>query len=247
MMGGRVVRGIGGRREAYQPIVSQLTESTVPLEVASALLDATGAAELYVADLDAISGRTGISPSVAELLTALPCPIWVDVGLGGGTDILDLPPLPRLCPVVGFETARTWGTLLAAQSAPGLGPVAFSIDLMQGELIGNWRGWGLEGPRDVTGLASRAVQLGARTLIVLDLARVGTGSGCGTGPLLRSIRGQHPEIELIAGGGARSWEDIDGLGVAGADAVLVASAIHNKALVWSTVPQRDRREPDRLD
>jgi phosphoribosylformimino-5-aminoimidazole carboxamide ribotide isomerase len=131
--------------------------------------------------------------------------------------------------VVGFETARAWETLWAVQQTPGFGPIAFSIDLKNGQLLGDWRGWGLDGPDDVLGLARQVVQRGIRTLIVLDLARVGTGTGCGTEQLLCNLRNEHTDIDLIAGGGVRSWEDVDRLGTAGANAVLVASALHNRA------------------
>ena len=79
VMGGVVVRAIGGRREEYRPIVSRLTDSTAPVEVANALLAATGAAEFYVADLDAI--RFGIpAPSVDELLDRVACEVLLDRG-----------------------------------------------------------------------------------------------------------------------------------------------------------------------
>jgi phosphoribosylformimino-5-aminoimidazole carboxamide ribotide isomerase len=109
-------------------------------------------------------------------------------------------------------------------------PVAFSIDLKAGRLLGSWRAWEREGERDVQQLARRVIGMGVRTLIVLDLARVGTGSGTGTEPLLRAIRDEFPNIDLIAGGGVRNWEDVERLGEAGASGVLVASALHDGSL-----------------
>jgi phosphoribosylformimino-5-aminoimidazole carboxamide ribotide isomerase len=102
--------------------------------------------------------------------------------------------------------------------------------MRHGELVGDWQAWGLVNDRDALGLARRVVELGVRTLIVLDLARVGTGSGTGTEPLVRAIRGEFPDVELIAGGGVKTWADVDRLGEAGADAVLVASALHDGTL-----------------
>ena len=58
MLNGIVVRGVGGRRSEYQPIVSRLTSSTDPVEVARVLVYAFQPAEMYVADLDAIAGET---------------------------------------------------------------------------------------------------------------------------------------------------------------------------------------------
>ena len=221
VMGGRVVRAVGGRRAEYRPVRSRLTDSTDPLDVATALLAATGTAELYVADLDAITAGTAVSPAVVKLVGALTCRLWLDAG---GARVA----APHVRPVVGFETARTSEAL--TEVVRGGSRVAMSIDLRDSGLAGDWRGWGLAGPSDAIGLARRAVQLGVGTFIVLDLARVGTGSGCGTEELLRAIRAEFPAVELIAGGGVRSWDDVDRLGDAGADAVLVASALHDGTL-----------------
>ena len=65
------------------------------------------------------------------------------------------------------------------------------------------------------------------------LARVGTGIGPGTVGLCRELRAAYPDIELIAGGGVRNWDDVDRLGEAGADGVLVASALHEGTITRS--------------
>ncbi|MBA4186620.1 MAG: hisA/hisF family protein [Planctomycetaceae bacterium] len=232
VMGGVVVRAIAGRREGYQPIVSTLTRATDPLGVAAALLQATGVSELYVADLDAITGRGQLSPVVRNLLAESTGPVWLDAGFGPRHDILDLPASPHLRPVVGFETCRTPDFLRDFAYSPGPQVLGFSIDMRAGELIGNWRQWGVQDKQDAIGIARVAVSLAVRTLIVLDLARVGTGTGCGTEPLLHALRSEFPNVELIAGGGVRTWDDIDRLGEAGADGVLVASALHDGTITF---------------
>jgi len=232
VMGGVVVRAIAGRREGYRPVVSNLTRATDPFSVAAALLQTTGGSELYVADLDAIMGRGQLSPTINQLLAESAGPVWLDAGFGPRHDILDLPASPHLRPVVGFETCRTPDFLRDFTFSPGPQVLGFSIDLRGGELIGNWSQWGVADRQDAIGVARVAVSLAVRTLIVLDLARVGTGTGCGTEPLLRAIRDEFPHIELIAGGGVQTWADIDRLGEAGADAVLIASALHDGTITF---------------
>jgi phosphoribosylformimino-5-aminoimidazole carboxamide ribotide isomerase len=64
-----------------------------------------------------------------------------------------------------------------------------------------------------------------REVIVLDLARVGTGAG----PDVASIAELHaafPDLELLAGGGVRDAEDLRALADAGAAGALVATALH---------------------
>src|SRR4051794_41521781 len=83
VMNGVVVRGIGGRRSEYQPIVGRLTSSTDPVEVARALVDTFRPAELYLADLDAIAGA---APAVVvyEAIRELGVRLWVDSGVHDG-------------------------------------------------------------------------------------------------------------------------------------------------------------------
>lgn len=229
VMNGQVVRAVGGERDDYQPILSKLTVSTHPLAVALALLERTGATELYVADLDAIRGGQSISPQVARLLHELHCPIWIDIGLNSIRPPSLLPDTPGLRPVVGTETA-TPETLAKSLAVAGARRVAVSLDMKNGQLLGKWSEWGAEHARGAFSVASTAIRGGATSLIVLDLARVGTGTGTGTEALLRVLRDVFPEVDLIAGGGVRTWADVERLGEAGANGVLVASAVHEGML-----------------
>jgi phosphoribosylformimino-5-aminoimidazole carboxamide ribotide isomerase len=242
VMAGRVVRAVAGRRCDYRPVVSRLTGSSDPPAVARAVLSASGATELYVADLDAIRGGSRVSPAVSRLLELHRGPVWLDVGLGPLRRPAVLPDLPHLRAVVGLETATGMAPLVEAVARFGPGRVAVSLDLCDGSLLGSWVNWGAAHARDVRGVAVSAVASGARRLIVLDLARVGTGTGPGTEDVLRLLRstfaGAGAAVELIAGGGIRSWADVERLGEAGADAVLLASALHDGTL---RPPRRDGR------
>lgn len=229
VMNGRAVRAVGGQRENYQPIACPFTSSKKAYDVANALLQMSGASELYVADLDAIMGKRTVSPAVEAIITNCAVPVWLDAGLGRN-DVLRLPLRANLRPVVGSETCEIPQSLAQTLAETRGVPVAFSIDLKGGRLLGHWESWGLDGPHDVLNLARRVVGMGVRTLIVLDLARVGSGSGAGTEPLLRAIRNEFTDIDLVAGGGVRTWDDVEHLGEAGATGVLVASALHDGTL-----------------
>ncbi|MBY0455952.1 MAG: hypothetical protein K2V38_01295, partial [Gemmataceae bacterium] len=187
----------------------------------------------YVADLDAITGRREVSPAARRLVESVGVPVWLDAGIGR-TDVLDFPDSANLRPVVGSETCGKWQILLETLTEPLRRPVAFSLDLKGGRLLGNWRGWGLESDRDALTLARHVIGMGVHVLIVLDLARVGTGTGTGTEPLLRAIRAEFPDVDLLAGGGVKTWDDVERLGAAGATGVLVASALHDGTLANPT-------------
>ncbi len=229
VMGHCVVRAIGGQRDQYRPIGFPITGRSAPVDVAKALLQRSGANELYIADLDAIRFGRGLAPATHAILDACPVPTWLDAGLGR-MNVLELPTVPHLQPVVGFETCRIPEILHETLLEPLHRRVAFSIDLHHGQLFGNWSGWGLAHDRDILTLARRVVKMGVRTVIVLDLARVGRKGGSGTHALLQAIRCEWPELDLLAGGGIRNRHDIQQLGEIGVDGVLVATALYEGSL-----------------
>ena len=224
IMGGQVVRAVGGRRSEYRPLRSMLTDSTEPWEVAKALVAATGTKWLYVADLDAI--MHGTRPAVwsiqkaASAMAAVLCDAGIRMVAQAG-------PVSRIgvrC-VVATETGS-----LSVVSAIAPWECAVSIDLRDGALVGDPARWG--GTSDPFTVASLAVGAGAVQLVVLDLARVGTGTGSGTEDLVAAIKKSFPQVEVLAGGGVRTRADVERLGEAGADAVLVASALHDGTLTF---------------
>jgi phosphoribosylformimino-5-aminoimidazole carboxamide ribotide isomerase len=235
VMHGRVVRASGGERWTYRPIASPLVNSDYPLEVARALIEVTDAEELYVADLDAIMGL-GVSEAVlTPLRDELRVPLLADLGLGTWRDFHPLLDPPTVA-VVGLETLESPGEFVAIADfcAPRL---ALSIDLWNGALADNWQSWqgeGVTGPNDIVELAEAAVRLGGLStrLIVLDLANVGGRQGPTTLSWCRRIKDALPEVDLVTGGGTRNWDDVRRLADAGADGVLVASALHDGTLTF---------------
>jgi phosphoribosylformimino-5-aminoimidazole carboxamide ribotide isomerase len=101
--------------------------------------------------------------------------------------------------------------------------VVFSLDLRAGQPITADPALRALPPRAIAELAADA---GFATIIVLDLARVGMG----TGPdlvMLSELRRALPRVELTAGGGIRDAADVQRLADAGVDAALVGSALHH--------------------
>jgi phosphoribosylformimino-5-aminoimidazole carboxamide ribotide isomerase len=104
--------------------------------------------------------------------------------------------------------------------------VAFSLDLRDGEPLTAVDALRAMRP---TELVRRAVDAGTETVIVLDLARVGSARGADD-VMLRELRGALPGVDLIAGGGVRDRADLDRLAAAGANGALVATAVHRGVL-----------------
>jgi phosphoribosylformimino-5-aminoimidazole carboxamide ribotide isomerase len=246
LMAGRVVRGVAGRRDAYQPFASPLCPDAQPATAARALVEQFGFTEMYVADLDAILGRAPPAFAIYEQLAALGLRLVIDAGVREAADALRL---QRFCAdsedgdaraaltgiVAGLETLPTPQALGETLAAIGPERLVFSLDLKNGLPLTSSSAWQ---PHTAPAIAARAFELGVRRMIVLDLARVGVGEGVGTEDLGRSLRAMQPEAELIAGGGVRGPGDLDALESAGYDAVLVASALHDGRITPTHLPSR---------
>ena len=90
-------------------------------------------------------------------------------------------------------------------------------------------------------MAERAAQAGAGAVIVLDLARVGTGTGLDLA-LIGRVRDAVPGVTLLAGGGVRGPEDLARLADAGCDGALVATALHDGRLGPEDIAAAKRRQ-----
>jgi phosphoribosylformimino-5-aminoimidazole carboxamide ribotide isomerase len=246
VMAGQVVRGIAGQRELYRPWRSPLVGSSEPLDVARAFRDRFGLSEIYVADLDAILGKSPNLPLLRSLHDD-GFRLWVDAGIRTAGDVVPLRQAGVARVVAGLETLAG-PEVLAAIVADD---VVFSLDLKGGEpIVGSDRFGRAEGfipsgnlqSLRISGgdktlrsskaieIARHAVDVGVTRILVLDLSRVGVGSGTGTEDLIANLRHEFPRLEVTAGGGVRGREDLDRLAQLGADAVLVASALHDGRL-----------------
>jgi phosphoribosylformimino-5-aminoimidazole carboxamide ribotide isomerase len=227
VMDGQVVRAVGGRRELYRPLESRLTDSTDPPTVADAVLAAAGTTELYVADIDAIRRhrpRLGWIKPLADR----GCRVLVDAGLRTAAEARLIVDAGASAVVAATETLRSIDELKMLLCTLGPDRVILSLDLRNGRLVGDEAIWGAA--EDPAAAVATAGGNGVRRVIVLDLARVGTGIGIGTEVLCTRIRAVFPDVELIAGGGVRTWDDVAKAAKAGADAVLVASGLHDGTL-----------------
>lgn len=226
ILAGQVVRGIAGRRAEYRPIVSQLTRSTAPLDVARAFRDHFGLSELYVADLDAIAGKP-LSVHILSDLIADDFSLWVDAGIGAdGATLQALANLGIVDMVVGLESLSGADELRFLLKRFGLNLI-FSLDLKEGRPMAQ-EGWqGL----DAVTIADCVVDMGVRRILVLDLAGVGVDQGSKTADLCGDLRAQYPHLEIATGGGIRGPDDLQSLQKKGIDKVLVASALHDRKFV----------------
>lgn len=230
LQNGAVVRGVAGRRHEYNPVVSRLTASCQPLAVARAFREHFGLRELYVADLDAIAGASPAMATFADLQQD-GFSLLVDAGVQNTQDASAMATPAVRNVVVGLETVA--GPAELEDICHHLGSrIVFSLDLHDGQPLGDGTVWG---NADALTIAGRAIAAGARRFIVIDLSRVGVGKGIGTEQVCRILANTYPDIEITTGGGVRGVPDLERLFALGVGGVLVASALHDGGLTRADV------------
>lgn len=236
LLGCQVVRGLGGQRELYRPIRSQIAADCQPATVARALVEHFAFDAVYVADLDAITSafdeKRLFVPAYQRIADA-GLALWLDAGIGTPAaahqvrEALQSAGL-NVDYVVGLETLAPERELAAIAKELGRERTIFSLDLKQGQPITRVPRWVAADPLEIL---LGVLAAGISRIIVLDLADVGMQAGTNTLDLCHRIRKEYgAAIELIAGGGVRGPDDLAALADAGCDAALVASALHDGRL-----------------
>jgi phosphoribosylformimino-5-aminoimidazole carboxamide ribotide isomerase len=227
LKGGIVVHARRGERGEYAPLRSSLVDGCEPVAVARALCDATNAGTLYVADLDAIAGAPADVAMIASLSTV--AEVWVDAGATTPDRAAALARAGAARNIVGTESLGS-GATGGVQGPPRM----LSVDLREGKLISPRPQ--LAG-REAAAAAPLAAALGVHEVLVIDLARVGSGSGPpldAVGELAAAL----PGVAINAGGGVRDDGDLRALDASGAAGALVATALHEGRITLSQAPRR---------
>jgi phosphoribosylformimino-5-aminoimidazole carboxamide ribotide isomerase len=236
LLNGCVVRGIGGRRDEYRPIKSQIAAGAQPATVARAFVERFGCDTVYVADLDAIQSPLDEKQywvACWQEIAAAGLTLWLDAGIRHASDARQLrESVDRSALdvhyIVGLESLADIGELRGIAAELGRERTIFSLDLKNGQPIKPIVAPGLQQPEEIVYCV---LAHGISRVIVLDLADVGMWGGTGTLPLCSRIRQEFGSaVEIIAGGGVRGLADLQALADADCNAALVASALHDGRL-----------------
>jgi phosphoribosylformimino-5-aminoimidazole carboxamide ribotide isomerase len=203
-----------GARDRYRPIATPLAATSDPLDVARGLLSLHAFAALYIADLDAIEGREGNDAVVALLRREFPrVRLWVDNGISQLRRAMDWLALGLGDLVLGSESQTDAAVLRAFAGDPR---VALSLDFRGGEF---------QGPPELL------TESGCwpRRVIVMTLARVGSGAGPDL-ERLSVIQAAAVGKCVYAAGGVRDAADLAELKRRGIAGALVATALHDGRL-----------------
>jgi phosphoribosylformimino-5-aminoimidazole carboxamide ribotide isomerase len=238
---GKAVHARAGRRADYAD-VRQVAGVDIPpgnaVALATAYRERLGLDDMYVADLDAIESGEPQRAMVRRLADI--SPIWLDAGINSLDGALDAIAAGATRLIVGLETLTTFDALARICAAVGSERITFSLDLRDGRPIHRMDQFQAD-TRPET-FAARAVAAGASTLIVIDVARVGTGLGPDL-TLIANVRKAIPEVTLIAGGGVRGPDDLSRLAACGCSGALVASSLQDGRLGADEVAEAQRLQP----
>jgi phosphoribosylformimino-5-aminoimidazole carboxamide ribotide isomerase len=232
ILNGVVVHAVKGQRREYKPIQSKLTTAVEPLAVAKTFKN-LGFKDLYIADLDAIidcSTNFGVLSQIAEE-TGLR--LIVDAG------ITSLERAKRLLDagvskvVIGTETLQNKNFVAEAVKAFGNERIIVSLDLKGEKVLVKI---GFSGCLNPLCLLGEFKEMGISSVIVLDLALVGSGEGVNV-DFLKKAKAK-VEMDLYVGGGVRDVNDIVELDYLGISGVLVASALHSGKITVDELRQK---------
>jgi phosphoribosylformimino-5-aminoimidazole carboxamide ribotide isomerase len=243
LLGDRAVHARGGQRSLYEPVVMVAGEPIQPGHapgLARAYVDRLGLDAIYVADLTAIAAslersrrhaKTMSEPprhaSTLDGITACGVVVWLDAGIATPEDARHARHLGATRVVVGLETLPSWRALEEICHIAGPAHVSFSLDLRDGAPVSSLHlVSGRTRPETIVELAASA---GVASVIVLELARVGTSAGPDV-EMIEAVKRAVPEVGLFAGGGVRGPDDLERLADAGCDGALVATALHDGRL-----------------
>jgi phosphoribosylformimino-5-aminoimidazole carboxamide ribotide isomerase len=168
---------------------------------------------LYIADLDAITGKGDSGPVILQLRHQFPAlRFWVDNGLAGAGACRAWLQQGYGDLVLGSEAQSDVSTLDELTAERAGDRIVLSLDYKDGRFLGPER-------------LQAQPSLWPQRIIAMTLSRVGSDSGPDF-DLLNQLRTKAPAKKLFAAGGVRGGEDLIELNRRGISGVLVASALH---------------------
>jgi phosphoribosylformimino-5-aminoimidazole carboxamide ribotide isomerase len=235
LLNGQAVHAIKGERKQYKPVKSVLCNSSEPLIVAEAFHIQLGFSEIYVADLDAIqsSGQIDHKEILSGLVRMGKMHIMLDAGISTVENARKWLDAGVQKIVIGSETLPTWNAIRTIPEGLDRKRLVFSLDLRAGKIQSSCPVLSSMEPLEAMEYLDSA---GWKEVILLDLARVGSGEGLDT-VLIKEIRSNFPEIQLFAGGGIATIDELLQLKSLGITGVLLATALHKGTIQQSQLPR----------
>jgi phosphoribosylformimino-5-aminoimidazole carboxamide ribotide isomerase len=218
---GLAVHAVKGERKEYKPLKSIICDSADPLIVAKAF-EKLGFKQLYIADLNAITNNSDNLAVIEQIAKQTSLQLMVDAGV---TDIEKAQTLLQHGAskvIVGTETLTDMGFVGRVVHVLGAEYVVVSLDMKNGLLIAKFNTEKRFSPFEVL----RDLQkVGLTQVILLDLARVGSGEGIDWA-FLRTVK-ENVNMRIYVGGGLRGITDLQKLSALKVEGALIATSLHS--------------------
>lgn len=221
ILNGVVVHAIRGKRSEYKPLQSSLSNSVDPVEVAKDFKK-LGFSELYIADLDAIIDCSANFQVFQRISDATGLNLMIDAGVTSMERAEKLLENGVSKLVIGTETLQNKSFVGEAVKAFGSDRVIVSLDLRGDKVLVKL---GFNGCTNPICLLNEFKVMGVSQVIVLDLARVGSGEGVNM-DFMKKVLAEVP-LNLYVGGGVRDISDLLELRDTGISGALVATSLHS--------------------
>ena len=215
-------------RQDYLRLKSKLSNSACPDEIGRQLTKICGLSHFYLADLDAIAGKSPDWDLYRRLIDS-GLSLWIDAGLETDKHCKAMMQFAAEHPqvqgiIAGMESVVDRATFKRFVELIDSELLIFSLDLKDGYPLTKDPKWKKQIALEI---AIDVVEQGVGRMIVIDLASVGMHGGPGTRKLCTQLRTKFSGLSIYAGGGIRSIDDLNTMADWGCAAVLISSALHD--------------------
>ncbi|MFX0006669.1 MAG: HisA/HisF-related TIM barrel protein [Promethearchaeota archaeon] len=219
------VHAIKGERVNYKPLKSSLFQSSDPVDIIRTIRKKLNFHEFYIADLDSIIKGIPNLNIINKILDLPKIELILDPGivnLKGVKQFKDLP-IKRL--IIGLETIKSYKVL--SQSLEIINPekITVSVDMYKEQILTKAKDIMNHTPID---LVKKIESLGVKSIILLDLFRVGQKIG-GIPTLYLEIL-KNFSGDIFVGGGIKNIEDVLNYKDHNFSGILIATALYDGSI-----------------
>lgn len=221
----KAVHAIKGERTKYKPLISELFQSSDPIEIIKILIHRFNFKEIYLADLDAIIKKNPNYDIISKITKFQHLKIILDPGIVKSEDILRFSRFNINKLILGLETINSFEVIRDSLKIFGIDKIVISVDMFKGKIITKIRDLINE---SLINTILKLNNLGVRELLLLDLFRVGQKLG-GVPPLYLKIR-EIFDGEILVGGGIKNFDDLQNYYRNSFSGVLLATALYDGSI-----------------
>ena len=225
IMNGCAVHAIKGKRNKYEPLKSNLIDSSSPIDLINAYFSKFSFSDVYIADLDSIIHEKLNITLLKSIQQSTSLNIMLDSGVRNLYDIIKLKDLDVKI-ILATETIDSLNVIDEAVKKLGSDKIIVSIDMKNKNIMA--RNPEIKN-HSILSLIEDLKIRGISDFILLDLVKVGSKGGCFDNEYVE-IRKKHLDIQILIGGGVKDIEDLQLIREHEFNGVLIATILHENII-----------------